>query len=114
MANVTRGTLLATLKELRKHKRPKASTAAVSVQAICPKKSVTVDKNADLQASIERRRTLLHTSSIVPYYTTEEYARFVSMYEDFVQDYVKNKKPRIVAVVKNATEDLSNRSCPAD
>jgi len=68
MANVTRGTLLATLKELRKHKRPKTSTAAVSVQAICPKQVVTADRNAELKASIERRRAVLNGGLNKPFY----------------------------------------------
>lgn len=59
MNKLTRGNVLATLKELKKHKRPKPATTAVAVQAICPKQVVKADRNAELRASIERRRALI-------------------------------------------------------
>lgn len=58
MGKVTRGTLLATLKELKKHKRPKPVVAAVAVQAICGG-SVQSNKAADLKAVVERRRAMV-------------------------------------------------------
>lgn len=58
MGKVTRGTLLATLKELKKHKRPKPVVTAVAVQAICGG-DVQSNKAADLKAVVERRRAMV-------------------------------------------------------
>lgn len=58
MGRMTRGTLLATLKELKKHPRPKSSyTTAVAVQAICPQKQNR--KVSDLKEVIAKRRNIL-------------------------------------------------------
>lgn len=88
MGKVTRGTLLATLKELKKHKRPKPATMAVAVQAICPKQSTAVDKNAEIRASIERRRTLFngHIDTTI---TREELVKFNGEFEEFMLEYNK-------------------------
>lgn len=87
MGRVTRGTLLATLKELKKHPRPKSSsTAAVAVQAICPQKVVKVDKNAELRASIERRRTLAGEHTSLDYEASELYKKFEKEFEDYMAE----------------------------
>ena len=57
MGKVTRGTLLATLKELKKYKRPKPATTAVAVQAICPQKQT--HGVANLKDVIAKRREVL-------------------------------------------------------
>lgn len=93
MGNLTRGNLLATIKSLKKHKRPKTVVANAAVQAICGGSVPKPDKSADLKSVVERRKTMFSsTMSIVPYYTPAEYAQFVLKYEAFVQDYIKNKK----------------------
>lgn len=88
MGKVTRGTLLATLKELKKHNRPKPATTAVAVQAICPKQSKAVDRNAEIRASIERRRTLFN-GPIDTASTREELVKFNSEFEEFMLEYNK-------------------------
>ena len=84
MGKVTRGTLLATLKELKKHKRPKPTTTAVAVQAICPKLTVQVDKNAELRASIERRRALMPNRTVCSSFDIE---RFMEQYDAEMADF---------------------------
>ena len=66
MGKVTRGTLLATLKELKKHKRPKPATTAVAVQAICPKQSNS--KSSALKEVIAKRREILCRGLNKPFY----------------------------------------------
>lgn len=89
MGKVTRGTLLATLKELKKHKRPKPVVTAVAVQAICGG-GVQANKAADLKAVVERRRTLLNPQK-TDYVSSPEYIQFESDFYKFVDDY-KNRK----------------------
>lgn len=84
MGKVTRGTLLATLKELKKHKRPKPATTAVAVQAICPKQVVSVDKTAELKVSIERRRTLSGGNTNCGYETSELYKKFEQEFDAYM------------------------------
>ena len=85
MGKVTRGTLLATLKELKKHKRPKPATTAVAVQAICPKQVVKVDKTAELKASIERRRALMSNRTAVC--SSLDIAKFMEQYDAEMEDF---------------------------
>ena len=70
MGNLTRGNLLATLKELKKHKRPKVVVANASVQAICggsvPKKSNS--KSSALKEVIAKRREILCRGLNKPFY----------------------------------------------
>lgn len=85
MGKVTRGTLLATLKELKKHKRPKPSTTSVAVQAICPKQVVTVDRNAELKASIERRRALMSNRTVVC--SSLDIEKFMEQFDAEMEDF---------------------------
>lgn len=87
MGKVTRGTLLATLKELRKHKRPTAVVSVPAVQAICPQK-VKVDKVADMKATLERRRVLVN-GPIDTTATREELVKFNSEFDEFMLEYNK-------------------------
>lgn len=89
MGKVTRGTLLATLKELKKHKRPKPITIAVSVQAICPKQVASVNKSAELRATVERRRALLNGGSSRQ--VANELIKFDREFDDFMVEYNKLK-----------------------
>lgn len=66
MGNLTRGNLLATLKELKKHKRPKAVVANVAVQAICPQKPNS--KSSALKEVIAKRREILCRGLNKPFY----------------------------------------------
>lgn len=60
MGKVTRGTLLATLKELKKHKRPKvANPVSASVQAIVPVNNPQPKKSKELARAIAERRAIL-------------------------------------------------------
>ena len=70
---LTRGNLLATLKELKKHPRPKVvNPVPASVQAICPQKVKVADKVMDLKATLERRRVMLGKKPFVfPMNTTD-------------------------------------------
>ena len=91
MGRVTRGTLLATLKELKKHPRPKSSsTAAVAVQAICPQKVAKIDRNAELKASIERRRALMSEHNRKPI----DMSAFMEAFDKELWDYCKVLKER--------------------
>lgn len=90
MGKVTRGTLLATLKELKKHKRPKPATTAVAVQAICGG-GVQSNKAADLKAVVERRRAMLSSSS-GDYTASVEYRKCEEEFNAFLLKY-KQQKP---------------------
>lgn len=61
MSKLTRGNVLATLKELKKHPRPKISNPTpASVQAICGQTATNKsNKVVDLKATLERRRAIL-------------------------------------------------------
>lgn len=100
MDKLTRGNLLATLKSLKKHKRPKsgAANSSVAVQAICPQK-VNVNKTADIKAVLERRRLLKGPSSISPCIDMDLLSKSESEYEQFIKDY-KSKKASAMYVIK--------------
>ena len=60
---LTRGNLLATLKELKKHKRPKvANSVPASVQAIVPVSNPQPKKSKELAKAIAQRREILSGS----------------------------------------------------
>lgn len=92
MGKVTRGTLLATLKELKKHKRPKPATTAVAVQAICPQK-VKENTVADMKATLERRRVLgaAGRGSVTAYMATDEFKALDDEFNAFITDYISKK-----------------------
>lgn len=58
MQRLNRGNLLATIKELKKYKRPKPAVSSVAVQAICPTKVGSSSKISTLKSVIARRRNL--------------------------------------------------------
>lgn len=86
MDKLTRGNLLATLKSLKKHKRPKfvAANASVAVQAICPQK-VKVNKAADIKAVLERRKALVgRNKSVSPMVDVE---MFMQQYNAEMEEF---------------------------
>ncbi len=93
MDKLTRGNLLATLKSLKKHKRPKsvAANASVAVQAICPQK-VNVNKAADIKAVLERRKALVgrNTNTTSGDKSSAVYMQFENDFELFMNSY-RNK-----------------------
>lgn len=109
MGKVTRGTLLATLKELKKHKRPKPATTAVAVQAICPKQVVKADRNAELKASIERRRALMSEHRRKPI----DMSAFMEAFDDGFMNFCeslkvkrdKKLKSKQIQVSEDASDD---------
>lgn len=88
---LTRGNLLATLKELKKMPRPKVgvSNAPASVQAIVgnSKPVKKVDTHSNVITAIQRRRALLGVSR----YSKEEYKSFLLEFESFIADYQSKK-----------------------
>lgn len=98
MQRLNRGNLLATIKELKKHKRPKPAVSSVAVQAICPQKSLP-KKSVDMQAVAERRRLLKGSSSIAPCIDMDLLAKSESEYEQFIKDY-KSKKDSARYIIK--------------
>lgn len=99
MGRVTRGTLLATLKELKKLPRPKSSsTACVAVQAICPKQrssNTTVNKTVITQ----RRNCLLSQKGTSPI-NYDLLAKSEMEYEQFIKDYRTAKTAKSYVVEK--------------
>lgn len=95
MGNLTRGNLLATLKELKKHKRPKAVVANAAVQAICGGSVPKPDKSADLKATLERRRAMFSVKDISPVMDDAGYKKLNADYLVFVETYktCKRKNP---------------------
>lgn len=89
MGKVTRGTLLATLKELKKHKRPKPATTAVAVQAICPQKQN--HKAANLKEVIAKRREVL-SGARSP--STAKTSAFMEAFDKELWDFCKVLKER--------------------
>lgn len=91
MRKLTRGNLLATLKELKKHKRPNPVVSSVTVQAICPQKSLP-KKSMDMQAVLERRK-ILHSRLVgsVPNVSSEELVKFDNEFEEFMLEYNSQK-----------------------
>lgn len=104
MQRLNRGNLLATIKELKKHKRPKPAITSVAVQAICPQKSFP-KKSVDMQAVAERRKILQgrRSMSSVP---IKDIATFMQQYDtDFAEfcDLLKTTRKS----VKTASNDIS-------
>lgn len=90
MGKVTRGTLLATLKELKKHPRPKSCvTTAVVVQAICPQKQN--NKAANLKEVIAKRREVLSGARSQ---STAKTSAFMEAFDKELWDFCKVLKER--------------------
>lgn len=90
MGKLNRGNLLATLKKLKKTPRPKVVIANPAVQAICGGSSPKPNKVIDLKVTVERRRTLLGSTSN----KTENldlFTKSMEEYERFMQDYRNTK-----------------------
>lgn len=88
MSRLTRGNLLATLKQLKKIKRPPHIVAAPAVQAIMPSSQPTNSKA--LQEAISQRRKLLINGSSRPFpFTITEQALFdnITKLHSFRQSY---------------------------
>lgn len=104
MGNLTRGNLLATLKELKKHKRPKVVVANASVQAICGGSVPKSDKSADLKSVVERRKTMLRRNkSVRPVVDVEMFMQqFDTGFAEFC-DLLKTTRKSI----KTASNDIS-------
>ena len=90
MSNLTRGNLLATIKSLKKHKRPKAVVANASVQAICGVSSIKPNKKADLKAVVERRRALMSEHNRKPI----DMPAFMEAFDKELWDFCKVLKER--------------------
>lgn len=94
MGNLTRGNLLATIKSLKKHKRPKVVVANVAVQAICGGSVPKPNKSADLKSVVERRKMMLAKSrgGVAAYMATDEFKLLDSEFNTFITDYISSKK----------------------
>lgn len=90
MGNLTRGNLLATLKELKKHKRPKAVVANAAVQAICGGSVPKPDKSADLKSVVDRRKAMLSNSKR-DYTNSVEYKQCEAEFSAFLLKYKQHK-----------------------
>ena len=93
-ARLTRGNLLATLKELKKLPRPKMALSAPSVQAICEQKLTTnTNKSVGLDAVMKRRRAMIANSSnsLPSYMDTNEFKLLDAEFNVFIADYISNK-----------------------
>ena len=92
MGNLTRGNLLATIKSLKKHKRPKTVVANAAVQAICGGSVPKPDKSADLKSVVERRKAILSNirGSTVnvgcSYMSESERREFFAEFDAFLQE----------------------------
>ena len=91
MGNLTRGNLLATIKSLKKHKRPKVVVANASVQAICGGSVPKPDKSADLKATLERRKALF-VAPAVSLANAEDLKKFDADFAAFMARYWEDKK----------------------
>lgn len=107
---LTRGNLLATLKELKKMPRPKVGVSNASVQAICSSSSaMKPSKSTDVRATIDRRRTLLQngTRNVSD---SIEYLKCKTDFLKFVEAY-KNRKGFSGEGLHDASQDEINGSC---
>lgn len=89
MGNLTRGNLLATIKSLKKHKRPKTVVANAAVQAICGGSVPKPDKSADLKSVVDRRKAMFTLDA--PKVSCEQIEQFKKEFEAFMVVYNKNK-----------------------
>lgn len=105
MSKLTRGNVLATIKKLKKMPRPKVSVSAPAVQAICGQRATNKsNKVADLKATVERRRAMLHRDK--PVSPTVDVEMFMQQYDkDFAEfcDLLKTTRKS----VKTASNDIS-------
>jgi len=94
---LTRGNLLATLKELKKMPRPKVgvANAPASVQAIVgnSKPVKKVDTHSNVTMAIQHRRVLFSDSHI-PMIGSAEYNKVVSEFEDFMIKFHELKQQK--------------------
>ena len=95
MQRLTRGNLLATLKELKKMPRPKISVIApASVQAIVgnTKPIKKVDTHSNVITAIQRRRALFNNTNQAIPIDSEEYKKIALDFEDFMTKYKELKQ----------------------
>ena len=97
MDRMTRGNVLAIIKELRKVKRPRVRpyTPVPAVQAICRQTATNkFDKVADLKAVLKRRRAMVAESSrgsVDAYMATDEFKMLDDEFTAFIADYISKK-----------------------
>lgn len=110
MDKLTRGNLLATLKSLKKHKRPKAVVANVAVQAICGGSVPKPDKSADLKSVVERRKAAFSRSA-GDYMNTLEFKKCEADFNEFLSSYKQRKYRKDGnGVVSNGCEKILDGS----
>ena len=100
MGNLTRGNLLATIKSLKKHKRPKVVVANASVQAICGGSVPKIDKGVDLKSVIARRRIMLRRNkSVSPMVDVETFMEvFDEGFSAFCNDLKSKQAAKLTSI----------------